>query len=156
MTHSHNFGKSTKKKIFFSLWYLCKKPGSFLWLKKQASQWSLKSASVIKNSIESASTTSLPLSLTTSASTTTASISNNRLSAYITDEKDLPPHYDDICHPWTFKFPESLSHRIVLPREEEGKETLPNYECTLEKVSYLRVKCEYTKPDIKSKNRSWR
>ncbi|KAI9246138.1 hypothetical protein BY458DRAFT_484692 [Sporodiniella umbellata] len=68
----------------------------------------------------------------------------------------LPPSYDDKSHPWAFQFPNSMSDRIVLPREEEGFEKLPNYVCTLEKIAPAYVKCEQTKPGVRSTNRPWR
>ncbi|ORZ12341.1 hypothetical protein BCR42DRAFT_493710 [Absidia repens] len=44
----------------------------------------------------------------------------------------------------------------VEKREEEGKEELPPYECTISKMGYMMVKNELDGPDEKSKRRSWR
>ncbi|CAO3589390.1 unnamed protein product [Absidia cylindrospora] len=44
----------------------------------------------------------------------------------------------------------------VEQREEEGKEELPPYECTIYKMGYMMVKNELDGPDKKSKTRSWR
>lgn len=71
-------------------------------------------------------------------------------------EQDSPPSYEDPSHPWIFQFPPSLMNRIVMPREEEGKEVLPDYECTVDRMAYMQVKCEFSFPGIKSKNRSWK
>ncbi|KAG0986880.1 hypothetical protein G6F29_002933 [Rhizopus arrhizus] len=49
-----------------------------------------------------------------------------------------------------------MNDRIVLPREEEGFEMLPKYECTLEKIAPVYVKCEQIRPEVRSTNRAWR
>ncbi|RCI01862.1 hypothetical protein CU098_012103 [Rhizopus stolonifer] len=49
-----------------------------------------------------------------------------------------------------------MNDRVVLPREEEGCEKLPDYLCTLEKIAPAYVKCELTKPEVRSTNRPWR
>lgn len=122
------------------------------------------------------STVSLPLSVestTTTPTTTSSSIMSTTSSSIIippttTEEEEeeekeneepieAPPSYNDKSHPWApFQFPKSLSNRTIEPREEEGKEILPDYECTLQKMSYLKVKCENSKPGVKSKSRSWK
>ncbi|KAI9313168.1 hypothetical protein BX666DRAFT_1980349 [Dichotomocladium elegans] len=45
---------------------------------------------------------------------------------------------------------------LVLPREEEGNEVLPPYECTVYKMGYLLAKCEMEGPGRMSHRRSWR
>lgn len=104
-------------------------------LKKKTSCWSLRSFS--KNKVSNhpnVSSISLPTTI-----------------KYI-----LPPSYDDKSHPWAFQFPNSMNDRVVLPREEEGCEKLPDYLCTLEKIAPAYVKCELTKPEVRSTNRPWR
>ncbi|KAI8095687.1 hypothetical protein BDF21DRAFT_447881 [Thamnidium elegans] len=45
---------------------------------------------------------------------------------------------------------------MIFPREEEGKEELPGYSCTVYKMGYVNVKKELDSPDIKSRYRGWR
>ncbi|KAI9302106.1 hypothetical protein BJ944DRAFT_270433 [Cunninghamella echinulata] len=45
---------------------------------------------------------------------------------------------------------------IILPREEEGKEHLPPYECTVYKMGKVNVKIEFLMEGKKYKKRSWR
>lgn len=138
---SHNFGLS--------------------WLRKKQSNWSLRSSLSKMNTSHTMSTVSLPMTIT--SDNTGSSISTTTTTNEAQEEEDkkeqptlIPPCYDDESHPWTFRFPKSLSNRIILPREEEGKEVLPDYECTVQKNSYLKVKCEFSAPGIKSIIRSWK
>ncbi|KAI8098016.1 uncharacterized protein B0P05DRAFT_461341 [Gilbertella persicaria] len=45
---------------------------------------------------------------------------------------------------------------MIIPREEEGKEELPGYTCTVFKMGYVHVKREFDAPNVKSKWRTWR
>lgn len=45
---------------------------------------------------------------------------------------------------------------MIFPREEEGKEELPPYTCTVFKMGYVYVKKEYDTPGVKSRYRGWR
>lgn len=130
--------------------------GLFPWLRKKESSWSLRSFSKM-NRFNSVSTVSLPISDTASTLSSTLS-STSSIEEEIKQEiiKEEPPSYDDKSHPWTFQLPKSLLNRTILPRDEEGKESLPDYECTVQRMCYVKVKCEFIKPEIKSKNRSWR
>ncbi|KAI8084965.1 uncharacterized protein BX664DRAFT_338208 [Halteromyces radiatus] len=47
-------------------------------------------------------------------------------------------------------------HYTIEKREEEGKEDLPPYECTVYKMGYMMIKTELEGPTKKSKKRSWR
>ncbi|KAF7726101.1 hypothetical protein EC973_009076 [Apophysomyces ossiformis] len=69
---------------------------------------------------------------------------------------DKPPKYDDPRHPWYTALPSYLSSRTIQPREEEGKEALPPYECTVYKMGYIKVKRERDLPQIESRDRSWK
>ncbi|KAI7899341.1 uncharacterized protein BX663DRAFT_521372 [Cokeromyces recurvatus] len=115
----------------------------FPWIRKKQSSWSLYS---ILNKHQS-SILSLPLSAESSIT--------------IIPEQEVtvapPPSYDDPLHPWALQIPNYLLNRIhVIPREEEGKEILPEYSCSVDKMTYMHVKCEFSKPNIRSKNRSWK
>ncbi|SPO26443.1 uncharacterized protein UTRI_04032 [Ustilago trichophora] len=46
--------------------------------------------------------------------------------------------------------------QIILPREEEGKEKLPNYCCGVHIEGYLPRKMEFSAPGVQAKDRSWR
>ncbi|KAI9472453.1 MAG: hypothetical protein EXX96DRAFT_542547 [Benjaminiella poitrasii] len=45
---------------------------------------------------------------------------------------------------------------VILPREEEGKEELPAYSCTVYKMGYVTIKKEFDAPLTKTRRRSWR
>ncbi|KAL0081572.1 hypothetical protein J3Q64DRAFT_1832433 [Phycomyces blakesleeanus] len=45
---------------------------------------------------------------------------------------------------------------LILPREEEGREELPPYICTVYKIGYVSIKFEKDNPDTKSRWRLWR
>jgi hypothetical protein len=134
--------------------------GLFPWLRKKKSSWSLRSFSKM-NRLNSISSSTVSLSLSTTSSIISSIPPTEEEEEQEQDEekekqKVVPPSYDDKSHPWTFQFPKSFSNRMVLPREEEGKEILPEYECTVQKMSYVKVKCENSKPGIKSTSRSWK
>ena len=67
-----------------------------------------------------------------------------------------PPSYEDPSHPWVFVFPTSVANRTILPREEEGHEMLPGYSCDINKLNFIHIKCEFSQPGIRSRDRSWR
>lgn len=146
--------------------------GLFPWLKRKESSWSLRSLTKM-NTSHSVSVVSLPIS-------NTSSIEEDEEEARTREEEEeqeqedidkavakstsahedlgalTPPTYDDKSHPWNFQFPAYLSNRVVLPREEEGKEDLPDYDCTVNKLGFIKVKCEYSAPGVRSTSRSWR
>ncbi|EPB91087.1 hypothetical protein HMPREF1544_02156 [Mucor circinelloides 1006PhL] len=143
---------------------------AFPWLRKKTSSWSLRSSAKNIRLNSFSSTVSLPTSVASTTCSTSSSLEEGAEhdSTFIIPEeeeaedqeqeeyKDSPPDYDDSSHPWTFRFPKSLSNRIIIPREEEGNEKLPDYECSIDKMSYMHVKCEFSKPNVRSKNRSWK
>lgn len=45
---------------------------------------------------------------------------------------------------------------LITPREEEGRETLPDYMCTVHIEGYLPRKMEFSAPGVQAKDRSWR
>ncbi|KAG1048032.1 hypothetical protein G6F46_010166 [Rhizopus delemar] len=61
-----------------------------------------------------------------------------------------PPHYE----------PESRKERcqsmMIIPREEEGREELPAYSCTVFKMGYVNMKKEFDAPNIRTRWRHWR
>ncbi|CAO3632137.1 unnamed protein product [Mucor hiemalis] len=138
----------------------------FPWLRRKESSWSLRSLTKM-NTSHSVSVVSLPLS-------NTSTIEEDEVHNQEEEEEDVnkavekstptledntaltPPTYDDKSHPWNFQMPAYLSHRVVLPREEEGKEDLPDYDCTVQKLGFIKVKCEYSLPGIRSTSRSWK
>lgn len=149
---------------------------AFPWLRKKTSSWSLRSSNKNIRLNSFSSTVSLPLSVASTTCSSSLSIEDDDETEHATtliipeeDEeelqeqgqeqeeyKDAPPDYDDPSHPWIFKFPKSLSNRIIIPREEEGNEKLPDYDCSIDKMSYMHVKCEFSKPNVRSRNRSWK
>ncbi|KAG2187034.1 hypothetical protein INT44_003262, partial [Umbelopsis vinacea] len=58
--------------------------------------------------------------------------------------------------PPAYSPPPALLTRPVLPRPEEGYESLPRYSCSVYKMGYLLVKREMDRPGVKARNRSWR
>ncbi len=46
--------------------------------------------------------------------------------------------------------------QIILPREEEGREKLPNYYCGVHIEGYLPRKMEFSAPGVQAKDRSWK
>ncbi|KAL9537150.1 hypothetical protein MBANPS3_012033 [Mucor bainieri] len=152
---------------------------AFPWLRKKTSTWSLRSSNKNIRLNSFSSTVSLPLSVTSTTCSSNSSIEeeeeeteHDTTTLIIPEEdedeaeeegiqeqgeyKDAPPDYDDPIHPWIFKFPKSLSNRTIIPREDEGNEKLPDYECSIDKMSYMHVKCEFSQPNVRSKNRSWK
>ncbi|KAI8969831.1 hypothetical protein BDB01DRAFT_855450 [Pilobolus umbonatus] len=117
---------------------------SLPWLRRKQSSWSLLHFNKNKNRVESID-----------------SQSTHHTASEEEEEEDIkrdtpPPMYDHESHPWAYHLPLSVSNRQVIPREEEGKETLPEYQCTVEKSQFMLVKCENSLNNIKSKNRSWK
>ncbi|KAI8977569.1 hypothetical protein BDF20DRAFT_913886 [Mycotypha africana] len=112
-----------------------------------------------------------PFSQTTSAVSSSSSLLMSKPDKRMTtdehgrrkgDTQPPPPFYDDPSHPWAFSFSGSVTHSrttttsLSFPPIEEGNEILPEYECTLNKVACLNVKCEYIKSNLKAKQRSWK
>lgn len=60
-----------------------------------------------------------------------------------------PPPYAEIR-----KRPEG--QQMIFPREEEGKESLPRYLCSVHIEGYLPRKMEFSSPGVQAKDRSWR
>ncbi|KAI8889294.1 hypothetical protein K501DRAFT_239179 [Backusella circina FSU 941] len=111
------------------------------WLRKKESSWSVLSHKKQK-----------PITLTPSYSTLSLALSDTSTL----NDTELPPIYDDKSHPWVYSLPSYLAERSVVPREEEGYEILPDYDCTIDQTFYTYVKCEFSQPNIKAKSRSWR
>ncbi|KAF7730294.1 hypothetical protein EC973_002538 [Apophysomyces ossiformis] len=63
-----------------------------------------------------------------------------------------PPDYHDtaLMKRW------EKCRSCVIPREEEGREELPPYQCTVYKMGYVFIKREMDAPGIRSRWRSWR
>lgn len=59
-----------------------------------------------------------------------------------------PPSYSD-------GLPLTLICKTVCPREEEGRESLPDYDCSIQCEGYLVRKMEYISPGVMAKDRSW-
>ncbi|KAI7868632.1 hypothetical protein BDF14DRAFT_1880882 [Spinellus fusiger] len=55
----------------------------------------------------------------------------------------------------TIKHWQSLK-TLTHPYEDEGREELPGYSCTVQKMGYVNIKCEKRCPTIKSRLRPWR
>lgn len=47
-------------------------------------------------------------------------------------------------------------NQIVFPREEEGKEGLPDYTCAIHIEGYMPRKMEFTAPSVQAKDRAWK
>lgn len=64
-----------------------------------------------------------------------------------------PPEYS-----WPSVYGKRLDkcRSMIFPREEEGKEELPGYSCTVFKMGYVNVKKELESPGTKSRYRGWR
>ncbi|KAG1440305.1 hypothetical protein G6F56_011980 [Rhizopus delemar] len=45
---------------------------------------------------------------------------------------------------------------MIIPREEEGREELPPYSCTVFKMGYVNIKKEYDAPNVRTRWRNWR
>lgn len=61
-----------------------------------------------------------------------------------------PPVYDNMF------FGRAFSPQQVLPREEEGKETLPPYTCAVHIEGYMPRKMEFMRPGVQAKDRAWK
>lgn len=46
--------------------------------------------------------------------------------------------------------------QVVYPREEEGKEQLPEYTCAIHLEGYMPRKMEFSAPSVQAKDRSWK
>ncbi|SCV74036.1 BQ2448_6468 [Microbotryum intermedium] len=46
--------------------------------------------------------------------------------------------------------------QLVFPREEEGREGLPNYSCAIHLEGYMPMKKEFSAPNVQSKDRAWK
>jgi hypothetical protein len=65
-----------------------------------------------------------------------------------------PPDY--FTSTSVFGRPLDRCRSMIFPREEEGKEELPGYSCTVFKMGYVYVKKELDSPTTKSRYRAWR
>ncbi|KAE8267310.1 hypothetical protein A4X09_0g5037 [Tilletia walkeri] len=61
-----------------------------------------------------------------------------------------PPPYSVLL-----RRPEGLN-QTIMPREEEGKERLPTYKCSVHIEGYLSRKLEFSAPNVQAKDRSWK
>lgn len=64
-----------------------------------------------------------------------------------------PPEYSSTC---VFGSTLNRCRSMIIPREEEGKEVLPSYTCTVFKMGYVYIKKELDAPNKTSRHRSWR
>ncbi|GAA5911209.1 uncharacterized protein JCM6883_001940 [Sporobolomyces salmoneus] len=78
---------------------------------------------------------------------------NNRLhrprSMY--ELRDAPPAYTSIA-----RQPGFGPRQDVEPREEEGKEGLPQYTCSIHIEGFMPRKMEFTSPGVQAKDRAWK
>ncbi|GAA5999099.1 hypothetical protein JCM5350_005471, partial [Sporobolomyces pararoseus] len=78
---------------------------------------------------------------------------NNRLhrprSMY--ELRDAPPAYTSIA-----RQPGFGPRQDVQPREEEGKEGLPQYTCSIHIEGFMPRKMEFTSPGVQAKDRAWK
>ncbi|KAL0094498.1 hypothetical protein F4703DRAFT_1727425 [Phycomyces blakesleeanus] len=124
------------------------------WQRKKSAQWPFVLNKLRFYSQSSHSSVSIPISVASEQVEPGAEAPSEQPKD---DNIDLePPHYDDPIHPWTSIFPAYLSQRTVEPREEEGREVLPEYECTIFKMGFVRVKREMERPKVESKDRAWK
>ncbi|KAG2195664.1 hypothetical protein INT47_002903 [Mucor saturninus] len=65
-----------------------------------------------------------------------------------------PPDYEGVPSIYGKRMDRCRS--MIFPREEEGKEELPAYSCTVFKMGYVHVKKEFDTPGVKSRYRGWR
>lgn len=79
-----------------------------------------------------------------------ASTSNLRRRNSMYEVGAAPPPYTII--PGTSQ---SIEAKII-PREEEGKEMLPGYHCSVHIEGYLPRKMEFSSPGVQAKDRSWK
>ena len=62
-----------------------------------------------------------------------------------------PPAYHSV-----YIRPGLQAGQIVFPREEEGKEGLPDYTCAVHFEAYMPRKMEFTAPTVQAKDRAWK
>lgn len=105
-----------------------------------------------------------PLSLVTPSSPIPSSPTQTRLSARPTtgnarlhrprsmyELRDAPPDYTSIA-----RQPGFGPRQNVQPREEEGKEGLPQYTCSIHIEGFMPRKMEFTAPGTQAKDRAWK
>ncbi|PHZ13410.1 PH domain-like protein [Rhizopus microsporus ATCC 52813] len=70
----------------------------------------------------------------------------------------LPSHTPPPDYYFDMTFSKRLERckSMIFPREEEGKEELPPYTCTVYKMGYVHIKKEFDAPDVRTKWRVWR
>lgn len=95
-------------------------------------------AKVIRTPSPAPSSTSIPPSLAP----------RRRRSMY--EVGAAPPPYSSI-HSGAF-----ANSKMIVPREEEGQEFLPQYGCSVHIEGYLPRKMEFSSPGVQAKDRSWR
>ncbi|KAK4703432.1 hypothetical protein P7C70_g2779, partial [Phenoliferia sp. Uapishka_3] len=62
-----------------------------------------------------------------------------------------PPAYHSV-----YIRPGLQAGQLVFPREEEGKEPLPDYTCAVHFEAYMPRKMEFTAPTVQAKDRAWK
>lgn len=65
--------------------------------------------------------------------------------------RDAPPAYTSIA-----RQPGFGPRQDVQPREEEGKEGLPQYTCSIHIEGFMPRKMEFTSPGVQAKDRAWK
>jgi hypothetical protein len=65
--------------------------------------------------------------------------------------RDAPPAYTSIA-----RQPGFGPRQNVEPREEEGKEGLPQYTCSIHIEGFMPRKMEFTAPGVQAKDRAWK
>ncbi|GAA5943746.1 uncharacterized protein JCM15063_005823 [Sporobolomyces koalae] len=105
-----------------------------------------------------------PRSPVTASSPTAASPTQTRLSARpngpngrlhrprsMYELRDAPPAYTSIA-----RQPGFGPRQDVQPREEEGREGLPQYTCAIHIEGFMPRKMEFTAPGVQAKDRAWK
>ncbi|KAI8374974.1 hypothetical protein EDC96DRAFT_340825 [Choanephora cucurbitarum] len=86
---------------------------------------------------------------------------NNHANRPLSMPVQLPSHLHSLSPPPDYTstiFGRRLDRcrSMIIPREEEGREELPGYSCTVFKMGYVYVKNELDAPNMRSKWRAWR
>lgn len=89
------------------------------------------------------------------ASTTTLTRPSTALLRSITRPRSMyelhiaPPVYHTV-------YSRPGANQIVVPREDEGREKLPNYTCSVHIEGYYPRKVEFSSPNVQCKDRAWK
>ncbi|ORX46550.1 PH domain-like protein [Hesseltinella vesiculosa] len=96
--------------------------------------------------------------VTPSSASTSLSPANRATSIRFSCYEPLPAHAPLASPPPSYSTTrrwEKCRSCVILPREEEGREELPAYQCTVYKMGHVFVKKERDAPGVRSRWRSW-